>query len=578
MLLFIPLNPFGSQGQVQIHLLSVDHAFQENRIAVKSNQEAFQYIQDYYQTLIKDGFLAASIDSVSQKDSTLEVHIYRGAVYKWARLSFEHAPPLLWSAMRVSDKAWENEKLNPNKLNQLIKKILNYYENNGYPFAKVYLDSIQKNENGIAAQLKIEEGSLFQIDSILIEGDVNIEPSFLYNYLDIHPGDVYDESKIKSINKKILDLDFLEQVQPWQIQFTINHNKLYLYLKEKKANQIDALIGLQPNAQATDRFQITADVLLSLKNALGYGEQMKVNYQNLQYKSPKFNAYFLMPYLLGTPLGLEGSFDLYKKDTSYRKTALDIGLRYQMNASDYLKVSYLNQSNRLITPDVNYVIANHSLPNNLDIKANGVGLLWELNRTDYKRNPKKGIVFLMEAAGLKRKIIENDAITSLADGSGFDFSRLYESISNQKYQYRLRGNLAYYFPIFKQIVFKLNYNGGYMAGGTLFQNELFQLGGFQLLRGFDEQSIYANQYHIGTAELRFLLNVNSYFYVFSDNAYVFKEYSNVKMKEVPISFGAGMALENKTGVFNIALGLGKMNGERFEFRRARVHFGYLIYF
>lgn len=577
-MLFIPLNPFRSQGQVQVHLLPVDHSFQDTKISLKTNQEAFQYIQDFYQKLIQNGYLAASVDSIQQKDTVLQVHIYKGSAYKWARLSFEHTPPLLWSAMRVSNKAWENEKLNPNQLNHLMKQILSYYENNGYPFAKVYLDNIHKNEKGIAAQLKIDEGSLFQIDSVLIEGDINIAPTFLYNYLDIHPGDVYDERKIKAINKKILDLDFLEQMKPWEIQFTIHHNKLYLFLREKKANQIDALIGLQPNTQATDKFQITADVLLNLKNALGYGEQMKLNYQNLQYKSPKFNAYFLMPYLLGTPLGLEGSFDLYKKDTSYRKIALDIGFRYQMNANDYIKVSYLNQSNRLITPDVNYVLINHSLPNNLDIKANGVGLYWELNRTDYKKNPKKGLVFFSEVTGLKRNIIENDAITSLIDGSGFDFSSLYHSVLEQKYQYRLKGNLAYYFPISKQVVFKLNYNGGYMAGGTLFQNELFQLGGFQLLRGFDEQSIFANQYHIGTAELRFLLNVNSYFYAFSDNAYVFKEYSTVKMKEIPISFGAGLALENKTGIFNIALGLGKMNGEKFEFRRARVHFGYLIYF
>ena len=44
------------------------------------------------------------------------------------------------------------------QVQQWQEKILNYLENNGHPFAKVYLDSLQLDNEKVSAQLKLDKG------------------------------------------------------------------------------------------------------------------------------------------------------------------------------------------------------------------------------------------------------------------------------------------------------------------------------------------------------------------------------------------------------------------------------------
>ncbi|RYZ19597.1 MAG: hypothetical protein EOP49_48270, partial [Sphingobacteriales bacterium] len=300
----------------------------------------------------------------------------------------------------------------------------------------------------------------------------------------------------------------------------------------------------------TNKFLLTADILLGLRNVLGYAESISATYQNLQYKSPRFHADVTVPYLFGTPFGVEGSFDLFKRDTAFVRVSFDAGVKYQLNATDYFKVSYQTFSNRLNYIDTNYVKANKRLPENLDISSKGALVEFYMDRTDYRLNPHKGWQGKVAASGLLRNVRTNDAILNLDDGSGFAYDRLYDSVNARKYQYRVTGAVNYYLSPLRNLVFKLGYSGGYMSGANLFLNELYQLGGFKMLRGFDEQSIYANQYHVGTVELRLLLSRNSYFYLFSDNAFIKSQYTGVSKEDYPVSFGGGITLENKSGIFN----------------------------
>lgn len=574
--------------QVNLYVVRVDSAINKSIVAEKVNvpavqkmegySEAYDAIRTWMHLLQSNGYLAASVDTVIATDTAIRVYIYQGSKYKWARLSFDSIPVALLNEMDIRQRDWVNRPLNPKKFAALNEAVLTYCENNGYPFAFTTLHNIQQNEAGINADFILDRGRLIHIDTLAIASDVDVSRTFLQNYLGIHQGDVYNESQLRLVNKKLTELAFLQPAQPWNVDFTIGKNTLDLYLKEKKSNQLNGLIGLQPNTVETGKFLLTADVQLSLKNALGYGESIAGTYQNLQYKSPRFHLEVNVPYLMGTPIGFEGSFDLFKKDTTFFRTTFEGGLRYQLNASDYFKLSYQAYSNHLIAADTNYVIANQKLPDNLDIATHGAVASFNVDYTDYRINPRKGWQALFSGAALIRNIKQNDAIVNINDGSGFDYASLYDSANADKYQYRFTAMVNYYVSPFKNFVVKVAYNGGYISGKNLFLNELYQLGGFKLLRGFDEQSIYANQYHVGTIEFRFLLGRNSYFYLFNDDAIITANYNEQSRKDNPVSLGGGVTLENKSGVFNIALGLGKTSGTDFEFKRAKIHFGYSAYF
>ena len=79
---------------------------------------------------------------------------------------------------------------------------LNYLENSGYPFARVYLDSLQLEKDKVTALLKINKGPAYKIDSIRVYGNAKISNSYLQRYLDIPNGSIYSKEKLLRINKK----------------------------------------------------------------------------------------------------------------------------------------------------------------------------------------------------------------------------------------------------------------------------------------------------------------------------------------------------------------------------------------
>ncbi|KAA5536772.1 BamA/TamA family outer membrane protein [Taibaiella lutea] len=579
---------FSAGQQVQLVLQRIDSAESKNIIIENKTTpslQSFDNAMDAYDALKKliaamqdNGYLAASVDTLVLTETKVEAFIFQGPKYQWARLSFDSIPTALLIQMNIREREWSNRPVNAKQLSALSEIMLNYCENNGYPFAYTTLRNIKQEDKGLSADFILERGRLTRFDSLSIESDADISREYLQHYLGIKQGDLYNETQLRLVNKRLNELAFLQPSKPWRMDFTVGGNTLYLYLKEKKSNQLNGLIGLQPNTAATGKFLLTADILLGLKNALGYGETIAATYQNLQYKSPRFHLETGIPYLIGTPVGFDGSFDLFKKDTTFYRTTFDLGFKYQLNASDFFKLAYQAYSNHLINADTDYVIENKKLPDNLDISTKGAVFTFNMDRTDYRLNPRKGWQASFSGSGLLRTVKTNDAIANIDDGTGYDYKKLYDSANVEKYQYRFAAVANYYITPLKNFVIKIAYNGGYISGKNLFLNELYQLGGFKLLRGFDEQSIYANLYHVGTLEFRFLLSRNSYFYLFSDASIIQADYNGGKRKDNPVSLGGGITLENKSGIFNIALGLGKTSGNDFQFKQTKIHFGYTAYF
>jgi outer membrane protein assembly factor BamA len=582
-LCFLPLLTVAQKATVRLH--SID-GNEEQLLKLAPIPEAFTepglaylFIQDLVPALQANGYLAASIDSFSIKDELYQAFVFLGKQYKWARLSFDSIPNSLWTDAGINPQQWRGVKLEPKRLAAVSEKLLTWSENNGYPFAKVWLGNVEITEGGgVTADLMLDKGPMRKIDSVNIKGFARISKSYMMHYLDIFEGEYYNEKKLRSVSNRIRELAFLEESEAWRINFKLNRTELDLILKEKKANQLNALIGLLPNSTETKKLLLTVDALFAFQNILSLGESINVTYQNLQYKSPRLKANAIVPYLFNSPFGLDGTFDLFRKDTAFRRSSLQLGVRYQLNATDFVRVFYQNQSNRLITVDTSFVKNFRRLPDNVDVSANGGGFEFVLNRTDYRPNPLKGWRGRALTSALLRKIRRSDAVTELTDISGFDFGSLYDSLEQRNYQYRVEGELAYFIPLGTKATFMTGYSGGWISGNNLFQNELYQIGGFKLLRGFDEQSIYANQYHVLTVELRLLLDRNSNVFLFSDNGYVVSKYSGFYKESLYNGFGVGAALRTRSGLFNINYALGRTEGNPVKFRESKIHFGYVAYF
>jgi hypothetical protein len=313
---------------------------------------------------------------------------------------------------------------------------------------------------------------------------------------------------------------------------------------------------------------------------LNNGESILFNWQQLQRKSPRLNLGYQQPYIFNSNFGVDFLFDLFKKDSSFLQVNGQLGIQYLLSARQTGKFFVQWQSSFLQANgiDTNLVKATKMLPANIDVSAVNFGIDYEWVNTDYRLNPRTGNEIRLTASVGLKTIKRNNDILSIKDPS-FNYASLYDSLKEKSYQFRIKLNAAHYFPVGKQSTFKTALNIGVYNSPSIFRNELFQIGGYKLLRGFDEESIYATEYAVATAEYRIRVSLNSFFFGFADGGATKNKYQSVQLNNNFISGGLGIALETKLGLLNISYALGKRDDVKFNIRSAsKIHFGYVNYF
>jgi outer membrane protein assembly factor BamA len=572
-----------------IKFVDKDSSFKAQTLGLNtsfSNKEAcLDYIFTIPSLLTAKGYPTASVDTVYFDSSSAHINLFLGRKYYWAEINTDSVDKRVLDAVGWNKKFIQNKKTNLDQIEFFKQSIINYYGRTGYPFAKVQLDSIRISDkgDGITAKLKVNKSVLYHIDSIHVYGKLKIKNSFLQHYLGIPNGSVYNNDKLQLISKKLSELQYLQEQQRWDLNMLGTGSILNLYLQPKRSSQVDVLVGVAPASTVGGKAQISGNVNLNLKNSLGYGETIALNWQQLQKQSPKLNIGYQHPYIFNFPFGVDLSFDLYKKDSAYVQLNGRIGIQYTLSATRSMNIFYQAQRTFLLSGgyDTNQIRINKVLPQNIDVTANNIGIEYNYSSTNYRYNPRKGNeLSVFTTIGLK-KITRNNDIINLKDpgNPSFNFNSLYDSLKPNSYQFNIHVIAAHYFPSGKRSTFKTSLNTGIFQSPFIFKNELFRIGGYKLLRGFDEESIYANKYAVFTGEFRYLTGLNSFIYLFSDIGFTGTHFQSNTFSNNFQSFGLGLSFETKVGILNVAYAIGNRNDVNFNFRQAsKIHFGYINYF
>lgn len=587
------LLTIGAMASAQYHLKFIpvdkDSVFLINTLGLQESfpnrQICAQYINTLTVTLQAKGYPSASVDSVFADSVSSSVKLYIGAAYKLAQINTGSIDKRILEQAGWNEKNIVNKPLNIARLQQLKESLLEYFEENGYPFAKIQLDSLRFENDLLSATLKIDKGPQYKIDSLRIFGSAKINNIFLQRYLDIKEGSYYQKSKMENINKRILELPYVQEKRSWDMTMLGTGSILNLYLEPKKSSQINVLVGFLPANQVSNnsydvvrtKLLFTGEATINLKNALGNGELIGLDWQQLQQSSPKLNLQYQQPYLFGSPFGISTSFDLYKKDSSYLNLNFTAGVQYALSVNQTGKVFIQVLGTNLLNVDTAALRATRQLPDAVDMSSFSVGIDYIINKTNYHLNPRRGYELQLTASAGTRNIKKNNTILKLSDPD-FSYASLYDTIQLKTYQFSIKTSIAKYLPLGRQSTLKAAFSGGWLQSPSLFRNELFQIGGYRLMRGFDEESIFASQYAVTTAEYRYLVGLNSFFFVFADGGWAQNKSVSVQTSNTYLGLGLGMAFETKAGIFNISYANGKRNDLNFDLRQSKIHIGYLNYF
>jgi len=524
-------------------------------------------------SLRKEGFLAASIDSVTMNANHAEIRAFLGEKYSVNEVISkgidDDTYQFHFSSLPIS---WPS-------LLQKEKEILDGYVKQGFINATT---SIQQNNitgGNINVLFTVEKGDEYVLDSIRLIGDLEIDKEYLLSTLGVQRGDVLSQEFFDRIQEQVNASAFMEMSQPPSFYLQPNGVAVvYLPIDEAAANEFDLLIGFLPNPNpqlSQNNLLITGEGRLQLYNPFGTGKELLVDYKQLQPESPRLQSELYFPRFLRKQFGVKGSFELFKLDTSFVNLDGEFGLQYDFAFNKNLSVTYARSRSFLQRVDTNFVKETRSLPPSIDFQQNLYQFSFEWLNTNRPRNPSKGFTIDATVGIGNRTITENENISTLQQPD-FDFSTLYNGINDDKLLIHGSTRLQYFYPLFSRNAILLQNQTAVKEVNQFFENDLFRIGGFNTIRGFDEQSFLASAYTVNTAEYRFLLNQDSFFSVFGDWAFI--ENGQTDSNNQLLGVGSGLDLATQAGIFSLNLAVGKDDANPFDFNRTRIHIGYVNVF
>jgi len=515
-------------------------------------------------------YITARFDSIKINQNEALAYLTIGKQIKWAKLSPGSIDEGALSQIGFRDKMYRNKTFHHADLKKLSNKLLSYYESNGYPFAQIWFDELELENEELSLLLNLDKKREIRIDSIILHGNLDISRIYLRSYLGIKPGKLYDESVVSKIDKRLKELPFLSSTEPFSLVFYPTSDEkgkvlIHLFLEEKKANQLDGIVGILPGKGADRKVNIFGEGHMKLQNPFGGGKIIEAKWRKIQFKTQDLKVRFEYPFMLSTPFGSELALKIYKKDTTFLDVDKYLAVQYLITGRSYFKAFFKNKTSSLLSTTN---LSSTSVPDFADVNSSIYGLGYRIENLDYRLNPRKGFVVESEMGAGNKVVRKNDALSS----------EVYDELELKTLKFDLNIQVEAYLPIRSRSVIKIGNASSKLINKNLFENELYRIGGLKSLRGFDEEAIYASSFSITTLEYRFLLDQNSYINLFIDGGYYENVTNNKAEYDTPYGFGAGLSFETKAGIFTINYALGAQKGNSPDLRTAKIHFGLVNYF
>ncbi len=505
---------------------------------------------------IEHGYLLFSIDSLRCKEKEASGFISIGPKFKNAYLTIDEENKK-YISLSSKEKLVANISFSPKNINEILQKTEENLLNQGFPFASVRLDSIRFFNENLYAHLRIEKSKKITWGEIIIKGNCKINTQLIQAFIQIYSGEIYQEEQLKIISDQLKQISFLTENRPYELLFHENRVDLYLYLNSKPVSLITGVLGIQPNTKGSSTsYALTGDIRMKLVNILKKAENFDLQWKNLQANTQSLKTNISFPTIFKSPFGIEGQFQLYKKDTTFLELKSSIGVQYLLKNGNTLKLFYRNYQSSLLSGGQ----TNSTLLQLANINTNYYGLSISKQTIDYLPCPTKGFTLQIEGAiGIR-----NRQDSSLHTSSKTSTGKIEYSFNN-------------YFSVSKRHIIKISNVIEALLAPTFTRNELLRFGGMATQRGFKEEELRATSRALLSLEYRFLLEQNSFLFLFYDQSW-YENKLAVTKHDNPYGFGGGLTFGTQLGLFSISYALGKQLNNPILFSNGNIHFGYISYF
>lgn len=495
-----------------------------------------------------------SIDLIQIKDSTYSTKFTLGKKIKLVRIyiGIDNSLTELLN-LKTKDTITLPYQETDYFLNQTLKKL----EESGFALASLKLINLKTINSVLYGDLKLELNQQRKLNSVIIRySDSNVSNRFPKGHLKQisrkYQDNAFNQNIVDEIYKDFEKFNFVNQVKYPEILFKKDSTKVYVYLEKRKSNTFDGFIGFSNNEN--NKVVLNGYLDVSLENILGSGEQFSVYWKSDGNDQKTFKAHLELPYLLQTPLGLKAEIQLFRQDSTFQNTKTAVDLSYFKNYNTRFYLGYQTTESSDIQNLNNASITDF---NNSFVTA----------RMEYTKLKATDLLFPIKTRFLITTGFGKRTVNTETEGPKID-------------QFMVKIDAMHNFQLNKKNSINLNSQNFYLHSNQYVTNELHRFGGFNSMRGFTENSLYAYFLTSILTEYRYLLSPELYIHSILDYS-IYKDTFDTERQQNTknlLGLGVGFGLLSKNGLFKLAVANGTSKNQEINFCNTIVHICYNVKF
>lgn len=425
----------------------------------------------------------------------ITIPLEEGDRWKMGKLSLDgnkiyRDAPLI-AAFKLKPGDWLSSK----DMDDSIKKITDYYHNNGYVFARIEPEMVEKSGNVADVVIHINEGEQFKVGRIEFQGNERTQDKVLRREVRLVEGGVVNIAAVKNSVTKINQLGYfkLDEEDPVDIDTNSEKKEVNLVFKGHEANRTELQFG--GGWSEIDGFFVQFSI--STKNFLGRGENTGISVQTGRYRKV-YDLTYNIPYFLDKPQNV--GFRAFVSDLNYT----NLGTDYIENAKGIV-LTYGRNLSLFTSASISYNYTRHDDSENLLTPLNnstqgvGVGSINGGTNGIVLGGQTQQQFYFINTSSIKPAIVYDSRNDPFEPVRGLRLAASLEygggPLQGNDNFLRPDAGFSVFLPVTKQslkTVLALNAEAGYLhrtTGQALSPLEYFFIGGENSIRGFRFRSI-----------------------------------------------------------------------------------------
>lgn len=460
----------------------------------------------------------------------------------------------LKEAVFVMDTVRTSTPLSKKSLNEQIRFWMETYTTQGYPFVQLQIDSLRTWDGRFSVHAHLDAGPQIFFDSLRFTPASGLSEHYWSKLTGIRTGELYNEQLVQDLPDRVARNPWIRFTRPPEVIFEEDRAVIQIHVEESPQNTFEGILGILPASGTMNSTIITGYLDFTLQNLFKSAKELDVGFHRFDDQSQSLGFTYIHPYLMGSELAAQTSFQILRQDTTFLTQEFDLLFSTFIKKVNF-KFGYDRLGGQLISlrpemlaqglADFRRDLYQIGMATTRLNQAVGVGNFWGgqvrvgAGQKVIQRNP-----------ALDNELYDDLSLRTFA-GTVFVMSRA---------QRMLTRTSALHHEV----------EGTFLQNREPLRNELTRLGGLRTLRGFNEQMFFARQHLLSRLEWRQYFESNSYLLVFYDQL-IYRERS---VWQYPFGVGSGLALRTSGGLFNFALAWGWLPGSVSIGSGLKIHLGY----